>query len=432
MFNLPIHLLLLTATVNLTAEIIFDNTQTEYNGVYYPSNFEYGDEVNVVGTARTITEFQCQYYGNFASSGAEKVRVRFYQTDSTWTNDLGQVIHAPGTLLYASNLLPIYPDYNTLTLSGLNILITSNVVWTIQFTGLTGKYGNQAGLTFYNPATIGFSYDDFWVKLPAPAGWTPQTFQHNPVANFAARVIASPDPPLAITAYRRLADGSQAVQIQGPTYQSGVLEASADLRRWMTIQYFVLAGQPLQFIDHPATPSSLRFLRVKPLPGPSFLLDASQYATSANPQFEFRLTGTPCHNYVVEASTDWLQWFPINSGYLNGLHATFTDTHVASFPSRRFYRVVAAPDSPVVFNSIAHLADGTYQLMLYGPRGRSCLLQASANLGPWQDLATHTFSYLGTDITIAGNVSYTAGVIKYTDTQTLGSGLRSYRAILLP
>lgn len=433
--NIILAFFLHQSAFNLCSEVIFDNTQTDYNGVFYPSALEFGDELIFSGSARTITEFQFQYYGNFVAIGKEQLRVRFYRTDGKWTNELGLVYNAPGTLIYTSDLLPLYPQYNTQTLVGLSINVKSNVFWSVQFIGLTGKFGNQAGLTFYDPPIVGFSYDDFWVNFPTnqtPSGWTPLNFQHNPVANFAAKVIAQPDPPLEISSLHVVKDGNYLAQINGPTYRGAVLETSRDLRQWIPFHSFFLTGQPTNILVQPAANDLMRYYRIKPLPEPTLLITTGEYSTTNNAQFDFHLMGTPGHNFTIEAGTDLAQWFPVYSDYLNGPTFTYTDIHAASFPSRRFYRASLQPETPVFFNSFTHLANGQMQLMLYGPRGRDCILQASPDLKQWQSLSTNTFSYIGDTISGPDTPSYIAGIINYTDTATVNANPRSYRAILPP
>ena len=60
------------------AEIVYDNVRDYRQSFYPPSpgSAEYGDQVQLAGKARTITEFRFEYFGEFQATGTEMVRVR--------------------------------------------------------------------------------------------------------------------------------------------------------------------------------------------------------------------------------------------------------------------------------------------------------------------------------------------------------------------
>src|ERR1043166_3660550 len=90
-------------------EIIFDNLVTPQtdatghplttDGIKHPElRGEFGDEIVMAGTSRTITDFFFYYYADFVSTGPEAVKVRFYKNDLPYS--LGsETIFAPGTLI---------------------------------------------------------------------------------------------------------------------------------------------------------------------------------------------------------------------------------------------------------------------------------------------------------------------------------------------
>src|SRR5450756_688458 len=166
MKSITLTLMLLALMVSGRAEIIYDNFQN-YGDIWYaapPSHdVEFGDQLPLAGTGRTLTQFQFEYYGEFVSTGNETVRVRLYANDGP-NQDVPNT-EEPGTLLYESEPLPVYPRLNTLTLRGLSIQVTNTLTWTVKFGGLTGYYNHRAGPTFYDPPTVGSSYDDFWLKF---------------------------------------------------------------------------------------------------------------------------------------------------------------------------------------------------------------------------------------------------------------------------
>jgi hypothetical protein len=71
-----------------------------------------------------------------------------------------------------------------------------------------------------------------------------------------------------------------------------------------------------------------------PLPAPALLTPA----THANGQFALTVAGSAGTNYVVEASTDLVNWVPVAT---NTAPFTFTDTQAGQF-KQRFYRSVSA------------------------------------------------------------------------------------------
>jgi hypothetical protein len=59
-------------------------------------------------------------------------------------------------------------------------------------------------------------------------------------------------------------------------------------------------------------------------------------------EFGFTFTGTNTQVFVVEASTNLLNWQPLATNTLSGTTFNFTDTHWSG-SSRRFYRVGTKP-----------------------------------------------------------------------------------------
>lgn len=169
------------------AEIIFDNSSGNGTNVYY-SLLEYGDEVTLGGTNRVMTDFQFEYYGDFVATGQETARVRIYKNDGP-----GQY-GSPKTVLFDSGSFTVFPDYQTKVFSGLSITVPDDLIWTVQFSGLVGGTGDEAGLIFRTPPSVGSSFNDFWLKTST--SWNLFRFPNgDPVANFAARFDSGVDAP---------------------------------------------------------------------------------------------------------------------------------------------------------------------------------------------------------------------------------------------
>lgn len=168
------------------AQVIYDNSGGSGTNVYY-SLLEYGDEIILGGTERTITQFQFEYFGDFVSSSVASARIRIYRMDGPLTTGKNP-FPTPGTVLYDSGPFSVQPGYQTKVFSGLSVAVPDDLTWTIQFNGLVGGIGDEAGLIFRSPPSVGDYFDDMWLKTGGV--WNTFTWGGKPVANFAARITA--------------------------------------------------------------------------------------------------------------------------------------------------------------------------------------------------------------------------------------------------
>ena len=174
----------------LAGEIVYDNSAHYLEKVLY-SGTEYGDEINLGGVARTVTDFIFEYYGDFIPQGDEVGRVRFYANDG---GTYAQGYTRPGTLLYESGFFPLDPGQHSQAFNVPSIVVPDTLTWTVEFRGLTMLAGDRAGLLNYNPVTVGSpSRNDFYWKKD-PNGWAPHGTTSGVPLNFGARVIAVPEP----------------------------------------------------------------------------------------------------------------------------------------------------------------------------------------------------------------------------------------------
>jgi len=169
------------------AAIIYDNSTT-YEDAFNDSRLETGDEVNVVGTARLVTAFAFEYFAEFAATGDETARLRFYEMDGApGENDFA----TPGSLLYDSGAFSITSGYRTVNITDMSALLpSSKFTWSVEFSGLTNT--ESAGLLYYDPPTVGSSDVYFWEKENGT--WT-AVATDDTGNNFAARVTAVDAPP---------------------------------------------------------------------------------------------------------------------------------------------------------------------------------------------------------------------------------------------
>lgn len=181
------------------ADVVYDNTTTISTNAQGAPFFlalpnEFGDEVELAGSARAVTAFYFEYFGDFTPQGDETARIRFYK------NDGPGLYLKPQTVLWDSGNFSITTNYNTRGLLVPRVVVPDRFTWSVQFSGMTMTAGDQAGLVAYNPPTVGAllnggkigSYDDFWKNNGGI--WSIYNLKSTPVANFGARIIAVPEP----------------------------------------------------------------------------------------------------------------------------------------------------------------------------------------------------------------------------------------------
>lgn len=174
---------------NVRAQIIYDNTDTYLNNVVSEKR-EYGDQLDLGGVARRLTQIQFEYFGNFATNGDEGVKVRLYTNEDPYD----RYRKAPTTLIYESDWIPITPGFQRRLVDGLNVLLPlQTVTFTAEFKGIATN--EVAGLLFYGPPTEGYSFNEFWVRN-ALGAWVPILYSNTDPAkraNIGLRLIAVPD-----------------------------------------------------------------------------------------------------------------------------------------------------------------------------------------------------------------------------------------------
>ena len=257
------HCLILTIGVaaflchSVPAAIIYDNSTT-FQEAFNDTDLEAGDEVNVVGTARLVTGFAFEYFAEFAATGDETARVRFYEMDGApGTNDFA----TPGTLLYDSGAFSITSGYRTVNITEMSALLpSSKFTWSVQFSGITAA--EEAGLLYYDPPTVGSSDVYFWEKDNGT--WT-AVATDDTGNNFAAQVLAV-DAPAAfrisnLQRQNNIATATVTGTIAGKAYaleyKNAITEAA-----WQRITGQVNAsGDTVTLTDNAAT-VPFRFYRV--------------------------------------------------------------------------------------------------------------------------------------------------------------------------
>ena len=177
--------LLTFGAIPTSAGIIYDNSLNYRDAVYYPGNgSEVGDEIFLSGGPNiSFNEFAFETFVGANASGNESVRIRFLLNDGP---EVSPGAFAPQTQLYDSGDIPLGSDFQTTTISGINVTLPPGVnhfTWTADFSGVDA--GEQAGLPIYHPPTVGDSYTDFWRMVNG--AWETALLPETP-ASFAARI----------------------------------------------------------------------------------------------------------------------------------------------------------------------------------------------------------------------------------------------------
>ncbi|MDX1951467.1 MAG: PEPxxWA-CTERM sorting domain-containing protein [Verrucomicrobiota bacterium] len=175
--------------------IIYDNTDpSAYLGSYTDyGSLEVGDQVTLSGTDRVITDFSFYYFMPLTAtfSGNETARLTLRLNDGPLIS--GQA--APGTVIYDSGDVAITrgaEGFGTFSATGMtaDAGLNNTITWSVSFGGI--EVGESAGIVFYDPPTVGSSFDDFWLRNSGGT-WelrdTPGLED-----NFHARITAVPEP----------------------------------------------------------------------------------------------------------------------------------------------------------------------------------------------------------------------------------------------
>jgi hypothetical protein len=175
-----------TATV-AQAGIVYNNS-TNFIGQFFGTTNEFGDQIALAGDPleRVLETFKFEYFLSRAPSGDEQVQFKIYAN-----NGVGG---APGDVLYQFDQplsLAGNTGYRTVEIPNIHVPVPDIFTWTVQFTGVTDT--EQVGLLFYDPPTVGSSFDDYWEY--ADGAWTTKRFSTSggPVANFGAQATAVPE-----------------------------------------------------------------------------------------------------------------------------------------------------------------------------------------------------------------------------------------------
>ena len=121
------------------------------------------------------------------------MRVRFYANNGP-ASSAGPA--TPGTMLFDSAFFSISPTPRSVLTFDASVgapfplTVPNDFTWTIEFANI--QAGSSAGVTLYNPPSVGRDSAEYWDKTGGI--WTLKQSQDGSSINFAAQVQAVPEP----------------------------------------------------------------------------------------------------------------------------------------------------------------------------------------------------------------------------------------------
>jgi len=181
-------------------DTIYDNSASDLGVRLDSGTAVVGDEINLAGTSRWLTQFDFEYWGTntanpSAFAGSVTADVKIYLNDGTPFHGYA----TPGTVLFDSGWFGGFGPTARSTIvftagagsdfgpSGL-FLPSSDITWSVQFQGMGTT--DSLGVDIYNPPAVGSSAPDYWQN--SGSGWVLLT--NTVPMNFASRMFASANP----------------------------------------------------------------------------------------------------------------------------------------------------------------------------------------------------------------------------------------------
>ena len=263
--------------------------------------------------------------------------------------------------------------YGTVSHQYSNSIVAGNVTNTL-VTGI------QPGVTYYFAAT---SYN--------AAGWESAYSAEISYANFLTNA--------PLTSAATTSSGFN-FSVNGTAASRYVVEASTDLIYWVAV---ATNTAPFVFTDTQSSQYSHRFYKAilasayvpQAAPGQPMTLPPLSSPASSPGGFTFTVNNTVGSSYVIEASTNLVNWVAIGT---NTAPFTFTDVTSSQY-SRRFYKVILAsayvPQIAVTPPAQARLSSygygaGGFSFNLAGTAGSLYVVETSTNLVDWVPVLTNT------------------------------------------
>ncbi len=375
------------------AEIVYDNTST-YLGRNYGAPVEFGDEINLAGTARLLNKFAFEYYGGFQPNGTQTARIRFYLNDGP----LYKKYPTPGTVFYDSGSFELATNYVSKYLDLPYIEAPTMFTWTITFEGLSQMPGDEAGLLVYSPPSVGAplaggrigSYNDYW-KRKADS-WALYTFGDGVPANFSARFTAVEE-QVRIVPFTYPDGKSLALRWRGKQGSTFFVQQSPGVvAQWGTVgaaepdaEAIVSYVLPLEN-DPEGLVSVYRAIRLGTTNEPARLV-MSQDSRDGIRYLDY--AGNPGGCYEFQISDVQGEWITVTNFYADLVTGAFSceDREAGTHPSRQYRSVRPTSGSLLPLVTIEPVGGGCV-LRWKGFPGSLGMIQHSTNLVHWHLVAT--------------------------------------------
>jgi hypothetical protein len=108
------------------------------------------------------------------------------------------------------------------------------------------------------------------------------------------------------------------------------------------------------------------------------------------------VTGLAGQTYLIQASTDLVNWTTLTTLTLTNGTGQFIDSSPANV-NQRFYRAVVFSAAQPQLGSVSLLSGGVVQLGVKGLSGQTYIIEASTNLVIWAPIYTNGGSFMFTD-----------------------------------
>jgi uncharacterized protein (TIGR03790 family) len=240
----------------------------------------------------------------------------------------------------------------------------------------------------------------------------------NPAARYFSAQYLSGAPAPSLGVRGRGSNGDLGLSLQALAGTPCYVQASTDLRAWVTI-FTNLTGGSVDLVDPSAGKYSRRFYRVlQTLPDPRPLLAPLGLGNGTG--FKLRISNPGGSPYIIQSSTNLLNWVSICTNASGGA-GDFNDDR-ATNSARRFYRALALPQALPQL-SLQQGTSGSGLLVRVDGASQPCVILESTDQVQWTPVFTNLT--VGQVQTVVGSSAGSADVLTTFLTASRGAFLDS-------